>query len=169
MKNITRLLAAFLLICAPVIGFAASGAKVGVIDLQKVLEQSPQMQKSNEALKKQFKPQEDKIISAQKKLKADEDKLSGGSKLSASQQKKLEAKLGNEKKALVKQIAAFRQSLMVAHDKAMKSVLAQVKTVTQQVAKKQHLDMVMQKQGTFYADSSLDITDEVLAELKKKG
>ncbi len=146
---------------------SAAPLKIGVVDLQAVLQQSPQMTAANAKLKKQFEPQEQQILAAQKKLKADSDKLQqSGSTLAKADLAKLQAQVANDKSQLEQQFVDFRQALIAAHNKAMQTVIQQVNVAIGQIAQKNGYNIVFQKQGILYSSAGYDITPNVLASLK---
>lgn len=176
MKKLTlRVLPFVALLVASTGAFAAStpaaapagGIKIAVVDLQQVLQQAPQMTAANAQLKKQFEPQEQQIIAAQKKLKTDSDKLQqGATSLSKDEAAKLQQTVVTDKSQLEQQFITFRQNLIAAHNKAMQAVIDQVNTTIATIAKQGQYNIVLQKQGILYADQGYDITGQVVTALK---
>lgn len=175
MKKLTlRVLPLVALLVASTGVFAASpaapagGLKIAVVDLQQVLQQSPQMTAANAQLKKQFEPQEQQIIAAQKKLKTDSDKLQqSGASMSKDDLAKQQQLVNTDKTELEQQFITFRQNLIAAHNKSMQSVIDQVNSTIATIAKQGQYNIVLQKQGILYADQSYDITTQVIDTLKK--
>lgn len=146
----------------------AAGIKIAVVDLQQVLQQAPQMAAANAQLKKQFEPQEQQIIAAQKKLKADSEKLQqSGPSMNKDDATKLQQTVMTDKTQLEQQFITFRQNLIAAHNKSMQTVIDQVNATIATIAKEGQYNIVLQKQGILYADQSYDITSQVVAALKK--
>lgn len=173
MKKLTlRVLPLVALLVASTGAFAAaapaSGLKIAVVDLQQVLQQSPQMTAANAQLKKQFEPQEQQIIAAQKKLKTDSDKLQQSSaSMSKDDLAKQQQLVNTDKTELEQQFITFRQNLIAAHNKSMQGVIDQVNATIATIAKQGQYNIVLQKQGILYADQSYDITNQVIDTLKK--
>ncbi len=174
MMKTLRTLSVLACLLAPMAIFAAStpaptstapAIKIAVVDLQKVLEQAPQMNTANSVLKKQFEPQEQQILAAQKKLKADSDKLQASAANATTQ---LQQQVTSDKSQLEQQFMTFRQNLIAAHNKSMQAVIAQVNATIASIAAQGQYNIVMQKQGVLYSDKSYDITDQVIATLKKQ-
>ncbi len=145
----------------------SANLKIGVVDVQAVLQQSHQMAVANDKLKKQFAPQEKKIVEAQKQLKSDTDQYrTGSSSMKKPQLEAMQKKIQAEQQNLQTMFASFREDLITAHNQSMQKVIKQVNESIQQIAQEQHYDVVLQKQGVLYAGNQFDITKQVAAKLK---
>ncbi len=145
----------------------AGNINIGVVDLSQVLKNSPQMKSAAEKLKKEFKPRQEKILSAQKTFQADQAKLKrNGSVMSESELEDAKNKLSDEGRDLQRMQEDYQQDIQTAQQQAMQGVLAQIDKIVQNIASKDHYDVIFQRNGVAYASSRVDITAEVIKALK---
>lgn len=162
------LLPVAVLLLSPLAVFA-DDMKIAVVDLQEILQQAPQVTSANQSLKKEFAPQEQKIVAQQKQIQADQDKLqANASSMSEAERIKLQKQVTSEKDQLTKDFTNFRQALIAAHDKEMQTVITQVNNTIEAVAKEQKISLVLQKQSVLYSDQQFDLTSQVLTSLSKQ-
>jgi outer membrane protein len=152
------------------LGFSVARAdnlKVGVLDVQKVMQKSPRVSAMQAKLKKQFAPQEKKITAAQKQLKADFDKYNKDQAVMKDADKKaLQKKILAEQSKLRNLQTQFQQQLIAAQRKSMQSILKDIEDAVEKVAKDQKLDLVLTKASVAYNNPDLDVTDQVIKKLK---
>lgn len=147
---------------------ATNGAKVGVVDMQQVLQKSNQIKTINDQLTKQFKPRQDKIIASQKSLQDEANKLAkDGSVMSADEKGKLQDKIIKERADLQGVAVAFQRDVSAAQNQAMQTFMTKFNNVVGDVAKTNGLDLVLQRAGVPYVKDNLDITKQVIDQLNK--
>ncbi len=148
---------------------AGTNLKIGVIDVQQILQKSPQIATINAQLTKDFKPRQDKIVAAQKDLQAQADKLNKNANVMGdADRNKLQDQIIAEKANVQGMAISFQRDLSQAQSKAMQDFMNQLTQVVNGVAKKSNYDLILQRAGVPYANNSLDITNEVLDALKNK-
>lgn len=149
-------------------GFAASdNIKIGVVNMQGILQAAPQVKKINTALKKKFSKRKDAILSQAKGLQADMANYNKNKAvLNASKLKDLKGKITSEEVQLRTEQMRYQQDLMAAQNKAMGGFLKRLKFSVTKVADQQGLTLVMPKNSLLYSKASTDITSQVLASLK---
>jgi len=166
MKKVSLLIAAGLLLAA---NAAFADAKIGVLDLNKVLSNDPQVTLLQDQLKKQFEPRNQEIVTAQKTLQNDIDKYNKDSgKIKGNDVKKNQDNIIAKQKKLQDLQASFQHDLTDAQNKSMQTILKRVETVVNKIATDQKYDLVVTKVSTVYNDPKLEITDKVVTELKKE-
>jgi outer membrane protein len=142
---------------------SALNLKVGVIDLQQIVQKSPQMVKINAELEKQFKPRSTALLSMRKNLQAEIEKLNrDGSVMSNADRSALQTKINNDTTAFQKQAGEFQRDLSTAENDARQKFAQQVTTAINSVATAQQYDMIIQKSAVPYTNAKLDVTTQVL-------
>ena len=145
----------------------ASGTRIGVIDLNQVMQQAPQMKAISTRLQKQFKPQQTALIARQKTLKKDIATLHrNGSVLGKSQKNKLQTRIKKEQKDLQDMSTTYQQSVGKQQRQEMEKFFAVLKNVVSKVAKQGHYSIILQKESVPYVDPKLDLTVTVVQNLK---
>ncbi len=146
-----------------------AGVKIGVVDVQTVVQKSPQMATVAAKLKQQFKPREQAIVGKQKQLQADQKKYDkNASVMSSKDRAALQDKIIAEKSTLQGQIAAFQRDITNEQNSAMQNILNQVKTAVKSVAQQGGYTLVLQKQSLAFSTGGVDITKAVLVAMKKQ-
>jgi outer membrane protein len=149
---------------------AFASIKVGIIDLPQILQHSPQVQAISTKLKAQFKPEQEKIMAAQNKIRTEAQKLSPNKTdaMKPAEKKAIQDKIMAEQKKLQQMVVNFQEGVGKAQESAMRAFMDQVDTAVKTIAQKDGLDLVLLKPAVVYASDTVDVTKQVLAVLPKK-
>lgn len=155
------------LLSAGLYGAAAGAAdlKVGVVDLQKILQQAPQVKRVKAQLKKEFAPQQRELLSMQQDLQTVEQKLTkDGATMSDAEREAANVKVGTLQHEIQQRRNDFLDDLNLRRNqelgKLQRLVLKEVNTY----ADEHHFDLVI-GDGVFYASKRINITDEIIKRL----
>ncbi|MBP9725912.1 MAG: OmpH family outer membrane protein [Gammaproteobacteria bacterium] len=144
--------------------------RVAVVQIAKVLHDSPQVKKDVDQLKTQFKKDQDAIQVKQDALQKKIDVLNKNEPvMSAADKAKTEKELAEERQALIKEIGDFQKKLTAAQKSMMDVVFKELNEVIQTVAKERHFSVVLDSQFVLYAVPTQDITAEVEKAFDAKG
>ncbi len=165
MKSLSRVLMASLLVAWAVLGHA-EGGKIGVVDLQKIMQTSTQMKVIQEQLEKEFKPRRDKLIATEASLKSDMEKLKrDAAVLSQAQRKTLEKKIVTAQQQFEREGQQYQQELSTAQNEAMEKFYNKIRAGIAKVAENQKYDIVIQKDAAPFSEEDLDVTVDVIKEI----
>lgn len=171
-KVILSLFATATLLLFATSGLAATAdpaQKIGVVDVQQVLAQSPQTKKVADSIKSKFKKREAQLKKDQEKLQANQSKLDkDGSVMSDKDRAKLRDSIISGRAAFQGRVAAFQQDVSEAQAKAMQNLLNDIKTIVNSIAQKEHYTVVVEKRSIAYVADGFDITSKVISAMKKK-
>jgi outer membrane protein len=165
MKSISRVLIALVL---GVCGFNAwaEGAKIAVVDLQKIIQTSSQMKTIQQKLEKDFKPRRDKLVIMEDGLKQDMEKFKRDTAvMSDSQKKELEKKIVASQQTFEREGQQYQQELSAAHNEAMEELYGRIRKAITKVANADKYDIVLQKDAAPFSSDKLDITERVVKEI----
>lgn len=141
----------------------ADAAKIGVVDLQKIMQTSSQMKDIQAKLEKEFKPRRDKLVAMETTLKGDMEKFKrDGAILSATQKKELEKKIVAAQQQFERDGQQYQQELSTAHNEAMEGLYAKVRSAISVIAKEDKYDLIVQKDAAPFSVATLDVTDKVI-------
>ncbi|OGV47229.1 MAG: hypothetical protein A3F46_03015, partial [Legionellales bacterium RIFCSPHIGHO2_12_FULL_42_9] len=141
----------------------AQGVKVGVVDLQKIMQTSAQMKVIQQQLEKDFKPRRDKLVAMEANLKQDMEKFKRDSTvMSDAQKKELEKKIITAQQLFERQGQQYQQELSTAHNEAMEGLYTKIRSAIKKVAEAQKYDIILQKDAAPFSVDSLDVTPEVI-------
>lgn len=150
------------------VSFAYAGQKIAFVNQAKLLQKAPQAESARSKLQKEFAKRDKSLVSLQKKIQSSATKLQKDAAiLSAAELNKLKRKITLLRRDLERDKAAFKEDLSIRQNeelvKLQKSVLKSIQTI----AKKEHYDLII-SDGVIYASKQIDITDKILAQLKKQ-
>ncbi len=163
-----RLSAMVMVLVFSVTGTAyADWAKIGVVDLQKIMQASPEMKATQQKLEKEFKPRRDKLMAMEESLKKDMEKFKRDSAvMSESQKQALQKKIMTAQQEFEREGQKYQQELSAEHNKAMQDLYGKVKDAIAKLAENKKYDLILQKDAAPYSASKLDVTDEVQKNIK---
>jgi len=144
----------------------ADNLKIGVVDLQKIMQTSTQMKSIQEKLEKEFKPRRDKLVTMEEGLKKDMEQFKRDSAvLSATQKKELEKKIVSTQQQFEREGQQYQQELSTAHNEAMEEFYNKIRSAISKVAESDKFDMVLQKDAAPFSSEKLDITAKVMQQI----
>jgi len=147
---------------------SAKDLKMGVIDIARILEESPQAEQARETLQKEFAPREQRLIETQKKIRSLEEQLArDGAIMSESERNKLERNILSKKRDFKRNQDEFRDDLNFKRNEILEKLQRNLVGSIQKFAKSEGFDLLF-AEGVIYADDALNITEQMLEKLKKK-
>lgn len=165
MKRLTGILSVLALTLGCAVAFA-DGAKIGIVDLQKIMQTSTQMKTIQQKLEKDFKPRRDKLIAMEETLKQDMEKFKrDGTIMSDSQKKDLEKKILASQQTFEREGQQYQQELSTAHNEAMEELYGKIRKAITKIAETDKYDIVLQKDAAPFSSDKLDITDSVMKQI----
>jgi outer membrane protein len=145
----------------------ADWAKIGVVDLQKIMQTSTQMKGIQQKLEKEFKPRRDKLVAMEESLKKDMEKFKRDSAvMSQTQKKDLEKKIVAAQQSFERQGQQYQQELSTAHNEAMEEFYGKIRKSIAKVADKEKYDLILQKDAAPFSTEKLDITALVIKNIE---
>jgi outer membrane protein len=147
---------------------AQAQAKIGVVNVARLLQEAPQAQAASSALEGEFAARKRDLQNMERDLKAREDKLQkDGATMAEADRRNQEKSLRDGQREFARKQNEFLEDLNVRRNEALgqlqRTVLAEVQTY----AKAAGLDLVVA--DALYASATVDITSQVLTALQAKG
>ena len=162
-------IAIFIFIFFNNVSFAADVAKIGVIDLQKILETST----AGKAIQAELKKEKDKMEADLKKKGAEienirkrleRESMVMGKEMREEKERESRIKI-NDFKSLQKK---YRSNLQKLEGGLMNQLKTDIDKIVQQIGKKGGYLLIINKFGVLYSPNSIDITDDVIGKLNAK-
>ena len=148
-------------------GAAMAETKVGVVNVTRLLQESPQAQAASQALETEFAGRRRELEAQQKDLKAKEDRLQkDGAVMAANERASAEKALRDGQREVARKQNEFMEDLNVRRNEALGQLQRSVLQEVQAYAKTAGLDVVVA--DPLYANPSVDITNQVLAALQAR-
>lgn len=128
----------------------------------------PQISKINDSLTKQFKGRQDQIVQAQRNLESETKNLEkNAAVMKVDERTNLEKKIMTDRNNVQTMVASFQKDLSKQQSDSLHGFSQQLDSVVSKLAAKTGFDLVIQKGSVLYAKSDLDITQQVLDDLRK--
>lgn len=144
----------------------AAALKVGVVDVNRVLQDAPQSDAARRRIEKEFAPRDRALLAEQMKIRKAEDNLiKNGAMLTPDQRTRREMELASKKRNLRRAQADFRDDLNVRRNEELSKLQRLVVDTIQNLAKADKYDLVI-GEGVIYAGQRVDITGKVIARLQ---
>lgn len=167
MKRLSGMFLAGLLALSFTGSYAADGAKIGVVDLQKIMQTAPQMKTIQEKLEKTFKPRRDNLVKMEESLKADMETFKKDAAIMSPVKKKdMEKKIVALQQQFERDGQQYQQELSTAHNEAMEEFYGKIRTAIAKIAEREHYDVVLQKDAAPFSADKLDVTPQVMKEIQ---
>lgn len=145
---------------------AAEDLKIGVVSVERILSEAPQVDAVNTSMLERFGPQRDALQSLEKEI----TKMQGNYK--RNELVMTEDKLNELKKEIIIKIqglkqkeAMLQQEVATVRNQELAVLQQQVRAIIDDISKKGKYSLVL-SEGVAYADDKLDITDKVLDKMK---
>lgn len=167
MKRVLIALCAALAAVWTVGSFAAESFQVGVVNMQQIIQQSPQFQQMGKQLQSEFQGEKTKIEDLGKTLQANLQKYEKNKAvMTAEQLQALKQQITTEETQMRQMQVGFRQKLFVAQSQKMAQFIQEVKTAVAKIAEQKNLVLVLPNTTALYAKNDMDITPEVIHTMK---
>jgi outer membrane protein len=149
--------------------FAAAPAwaelKIGYVDANRLMEESPQMRALQDALKSEFTPRQRDIQNQQQNLKNRADKLQkDAATMSEEQKARAEKELNDQYRELQRKQSEFTEDLNARRNEELQRVQRTLIEEVRAYAKAQNYDLIVE--NAIYATPALDITPAILASIQ---
>jgi len=144
----------------------ADGLKIGVVNVGRLLQESPQAQAARESLEDEFAPRRREIVALQTSL---EQKSAAVQKdlevMGAEERENAQRDLRNDERAILRAQNEFREDLDLRNNEAIGAIQQEVLREISAYGDSLGLDLIL-ADGIVYASSKIDITEPVLERLR---
>ena len=142
--------------------------KVGIVDIQGVMQQLPQTVKMVEALKEEFKDDGAEIAQMEKDIKYYQEKQKRDSALMSEQEKtELSTKIGQLFQAYKEKGQALQKMSQTRQNEETGKLLALVKQAIDNIAAKDKYDVILRAETVAFVTPALDISAQVVEQVSK--
>ena len=162
-RPVRYLAVALLAVSAPV---WAADLKIGVVDYSKLMEASPQAKAAMETIRTEFAPKQRDLQTQQQSLKTREDKLQkDGATMSPEQRAKAEKDLRDAARDFQRRQSEIQDDFNARRKEETSRLQQTLINEVRTYAKAQNFDLVV-ADGVIYANTTLDITPQILTALQ---
>lgn len=159
-----KLITTALMLVALCFSFGSMAAsKIGVIDVHKLIEQSPEVKALNKRITREFTPRRQKIVDLQATIEKKAQRLKRDfATMSDSEKSSIQSSLMTERRNLQRLQQDFQQDISMLQNKEMKKFFTRLKKTVDSYAKKNDYDLILQKDAAPFASKKVDVTNAVL-------
>ena len=162
MKNISKIFMFLLIIAIPQIAFAES-SKIGVVDLQKVLNESAKGKEAVKLLEVEFEKKKKELDIKENDIKKLEEEISKRGSLWSD---KVKQEKGEDYDKRVKDYRRLQTDLKDEFQRKNKNftdkILSDIIELVRTVGDEEKFFLIMEKQNAIFTSSTIDITDKVI-------
>lgn len=149
-------------------GVAALEYKIGVIDPERVVEQSPQYEAARKALQDEVADRERALREQQAKLDELKKNLErDGPLMSEEEIARLQNDIRTRDRKVKYAKAEFQEDFALRQNELRTKLVQQVREVVQELAKEQKMDLIV-SEGVVYFSERIDISAQVIERLQSK-
>ncbi len=142
--------------------------KSAYINSARILQEAPQAIAAVEQMKKEFTSRETAIRNMAQDIQQQEANLQkDGAIMSAAQKKKIEDEILEKKRKIRFDAQSLKEDVDLRRKQEIQKVRTAIQQVIQSYAKKKGYDFIF-TEGVAYASDKVNITEQILKELKKK-
>ena len=143
--------------------------KIGVVDPQRLLEESPQGKAMLDAMRAEFAPRERTLQAQQQALKAKQDKLQKDSATMTDEQRtRAEKDLRDGAREFERARSEFQDDISARRNEEMSRLQKTLGDEVRTYAKTQNFDVVLSTEGVVYAAPAYDVTPAILTALQAR-
>lgn len=167
MKKVLGLAASFIALVFLSSTLYAKEMKVGIIDVNTILQKSPLMISLNNDLIKQFQSRQKELADAQKQVQDEKNKLNlNAGTMTADERAKLQDKIVSDQANVDIMATSLQRDVTIAKAAAMQKFTSKLNDVIKQIAQRDNYDMIEQANNILFINPDLNITDKVVSEVK---
>lgn len=141
----------------------ADNLKMGVVDLQKIVQTSSHIQVIQKNLEQKFRTRHDALMNTEKDLKAKIEAFKrDAAVMNPTAKKETERSIVAMQQKFEMDGQQYQRELSTAHNEAMEDFYTKVRAAIATVAKKEHFDLILQKDAAPFSSEKLDVTKQVI-------
>lgn len=145
----------------------ATDLKIGFVNPLRVLESAPQVEEADRRLKQEFEPREQQILRAQEEVKRMEERFQKDEAImSEAKAADLKRDIVARRRDIKREQEEFREDYNIRRSEELDKLQKKIYKAIESLAKREKYDLVV-SDGVIVASERVDITDKVLAELKR--
>lgn len=147
---------------------AAEDTRIGYVDVQYLVDNSPQAKAASSDLEKKFGPQQQELQKQKQEFQRLQQKLQkDGLVMSESERTGIEQGLRELKREIERGQKDLREELNIQRNGILSEIQSAVLKSVKTLAQEEGFDLIV-GQGALYASDAVNLTDKVLARMKEQ-
>ncbi len=146
---------------------SAENMRIGVVNLARLLDESPQARSAMGALQEEFAPRQRELVSKQTELKDKQDQLQRDLEVMGPEERRsAERDLRNDERELARRQNEYLEDLNLRRNEELGKLQRELLREVQTYASQANFDLVL-GDGVMFASQAVDITAQVLEGLEE--
>jgi outer membrane protein len=146
---------------------AQTNLKVGVVNIARLIEQSPQYATVSKKLEDEFGPRQRDLTAMQTKLRTQSEQFQRDSPVMAEAERaNLERQIRDGQRELQRTENEYLEDLNLRRNEELEKLQREVLTRANEYARAQKFDLLLSNQTIIFASTAVDVTEAVLVALK---
>jgi outer membrane protein len=146
---------------------SAAELKIGVVNPARVLETAPQVEEAEARLKQEFEPRRQQLLNAQEDVKRMEERYRKNEAIMSEKKlTDLRRDILSKEREVKREQDEFREDYNIRRSEELDKLQKKIYRAIESLAKRENYDLII-SDGVIVASDRVDITDKVLAELKR--
>lgn len=146
----------------------AADQKIGVVNMQNIMQQLPQTTAMMQSLQTEFKDQAAEVAQLEKDIKYYQEKQKrDASVMNDKEKEELNGKIAELFRTYQEKGKALQQQSQIRQNEETNKVLALVKQAIDNIAAKDEFDLVINQQAVVFASPDADISSKVVEQVSK--
>ncbi len=145
---------------------AAQNAKVGFVDVGRLLEDSPQAVAARQKLQNEFAPRNEELEKLHKEVSELAQNLANESDVMSEENRlEQEREVQRRRRDFERKRDEVREDLAIRRNEELGKLQDEVNTVVAEIASEEGFDLILTQAVSLYASKRIDITDRVLKKM----
>jgi outer membrane protein len=162
MKNAISILVPLMLALA--VGPALAESKLGFVNGQRVVNESPQAKKAKQKIEKEFEKRDQELQQLSKRLQSMQADLEKNAvTMGESERRNKEREFNDLNREFQRKQREFREDLNLRQNEEMAAIFERANKIIKQIAEAEKFDLIVQE--AVYFSPRIDITDKVIKAL----
>lgn len=167
MKRVFKFLMPLVLALAVTPALAAE-FKLGFVNAQRVVNESPQAKKAKQKIEKEFAQRDQELQQLSKRLQSMQESLEkNGVTMAESERRTKEREFNDLNRDFQRKQREFREDLNLRQNEEMAAIFERANKVIKQIAEAEKFDLIVQE--AVYFSPRIDITEKVIKALSSDG
>ncbi len=146
---------------------ALAEIKIGFVNGQRVVNESPQAKKAKQKIEKEFERRDQELQQLSKKLQGMQESVEKNSvTMAESERRNKEREFNDLNRDFQRKQREFREDLSLRQNEEMAAIFERANKVIKQIAEAEKYDLIIQE--AVYSSPRIDITDKVIKALGDK-
>lgn len=142
--------------------------KIGVVNVRRLLEESPQAKQAQATLQNEFAARQREVVQLEKDLRAKDEKFQrDGATMTETDRRNAERELRESQRELQRKQQELSEDFNLRRNEEIGKVQRSLLQEVQNYAKSQNYDLIV-GDGVLYAAESMDITTQILNAMNRK-